>query len=258
VSIVYSHIRKDSLDVFYIGVGINIKRAYSVYYRNKYWHNIVNSVGYFVTILYDGITSQEAHEIEKKLILQYGRKDLGTGPLVNVTNGGDGVVGFKWTIEQRQAKSGTKCPLYGRKQTTETISTKSGERSHLFGKKGRLHPMYGKTQTDEAREQQSIRLRGNKYALGAVRTPEEKEKLRNLMLGNKHSLGYVFTDKQRRNLAVGHFKKIKQYDKTRQVFIQEWNSIKLAADTLFLSSSSITHCLKGEYSHAGGFHWQYS
>ena len=34
-----------------------------------------------------------------------GRKDQGLGPLVNMTDGGEGIVGRKWTKAQRKAQS---------------------------------------------------------------------------------------------------------------------------------------------------------
>jgi hypothetical protein len=41
----------------------------------------------------------QAFELEKQLVLSYGRKDLGTGTLCNVTNGGRGPSGIKYTPE---------------------------------------------------------------------------------------------------------------------------------------------------------------
>lgn len=42
---VYQHIRLDTNEVFYIGIG-NIKRPYIISNRNIHWKNIVNKVGY--------------------------------------------------------------------------------------------------------------------------------------------------------------------------------------------------------------------
>lgn len=41
-------------------------------------------------ILRSGLTIDEANELEKKLIALIGRRDLGRGPLANLTDGGDG------------------------------------------------------------------------------------------------------------------------------------------------------------------------
>ena len=85
----YKHIRKDNNDIFYIGIGKTIKRAYSQYNRNKYWYNIVNKTPYEVIIIKDNITWDEACELEIKLINKY-KRFFEKGSLCNMTNGGEG------------------------------------------------------------------------------------------------------------------------------------------------------------------------
>jgi hypothetical protein len=91
---VYRHIRHDKNEPFYIGIGKdssdNYKRAYakSKTKRSSFWHNIAKN-GYDVDILIDGISFNEACEKEKEFILLYGRADIGTGTLCNLTIGGE-------------------------------------------------------------------------------------------------------------------------------------------------------------------------
>jgi hypothetical protein len=89
---VYRHIRLDKNEPFYIGIGSDnsYNRAYqkSKTKRSKFWHNIA-SKGYDVEILMDNLTWEQACEKEKEFISIYGRKDLGQGSLVNLTNGGE-------------------------------------------------------------------------------------------------------------------------------------------------------------------------
>lgn len=99
MAVVYMHKRKDTLEPFYIGIGQKLQRAYTTNKRNKYWHNIVNKHGYEVEILYENVSWSLAKEIETILIYGYGRKDMGTGTLCNLTDGGDGSVNFKHTPE---------------------------------------------------------------------------------------------------------------------------------------------------------------
>ena len=66
MAIVYRHIRLDTRRPFYIGIGVNKARAYSVKNRNKHWHNIVNKSGYEVQILFDYLTYEEAKEKDDK------------------------------------------------------------------------------------------------------------------------------------------------------------------------------------------------
>lgn len=89
MAVVYRHIRLDTNEVFYVGIGTE-ERAYTKRGRNRHWLNIANKCGYSVEITHTDLIREEAMAIEKYLIAFYGRKDLGLGPLVNMTDGGDG------------------------------------------------------------------------------------------------------------------------------------------------------------------------
>ena len=98
---IYRHLKPNG-EVFYIGIG-KPGRSKSKSDRNPYWHNIVNKYGYEIQILKSDLTWEEACELEKILIAFYGRKELGTGPLVNMTEGGDGRRG-SITSDETKAK----------------------------------------------------------------------------------------------------------------------------------------------------------
>lgn len=99
---IYRHIRIDTNEVFYIGMGTTevklmgtfsknkYKRAYSKDNRNIWWNNIVSKTEFRSEILISNLTREDAVELEIFLILEYGRKDLKLGTLVNLTNGGEG------------------------------------------------------------------------------------------------------------------------------------------------------------------------
>lgn len=75
---VYQHIRLDTDEVFYIGIGSDTEGKYSransvIGRKNPYWHNIVNKVGHRVEILNDAMSWEEACEEERRLIKLYGR-----------------------------------------------------------------------------------------------------------------------------------------------------------------------------------------
>ena len=97
---VYQHIRNDTGNVFYIGIGSDkggkYYRAYRKTGRNNYWNNITNKHGYRVEIVMDNLSWEEAISNERRLISIYGRKNL-----CNMTDGGEGTPGWKPTEEQR-------------------------------------------------------------------------------------------------------------------------------------------------------------
>jgi hypothetical protein len=96
LAVVYRHIRTDINEPFYIGIGDKENRAYSQRSRNKYWKNIAKK-GYEVEIMFEDLTWDQACEKEKEFIALYGRKDLKTGTLVNLTDGGEGALGRPMT-----------------------------------------------------------------------------------------------------------------------------------------------------------------
>jgi hypothetical protein len=115
----YRHIRLDKNEPFYIGIGDNdgnnYKRAFSKQDRNKHWRNIVAQTPYEIEILLDDLTWNEACSKEIEFIALYGRVDLNKGPLVNMTDGGEGQQGKIMSLEQKlkisQAKKGHICFL---------------------------------------------------------------------------------------------------------------------------------------------------
>jgi len=94
MAVVYFHRRKDTNEIFYVGIGDNEERAYSKYSRTNFWRSIVKKVGYKVEIVHTDLTWEESCELETQYIKEFGRRDLGLGPLVNLTDGGQGKPGF--------------------------------------------------------------------------------------------------------------------------------------------------------------------
>jgi hypothetical protein len=101
---VYLHTNPTTGKPFYVGKGKG-SRAYSLKGRNKFWHNIVAKHGKEVQIIHEGLSEQDAHKMETELILLYGRRDIGTGDLVNLTDGGEGVHGKVYTKKERKHHS---------------------------------------------------------------------------------------------------------------------------------------------------------
>lgn len=174
---VYAHYRKSgykSDEIFYVGKGSGT-RSCSRSLRTPHWHSIVNKYDYYVEILYDNLDEQTAFSLEVSTIARHGRKDLKLGPLVNLTDGGEGSSGSIRTQEQNLLKSISmtgktytkeRCKniaksLAGKKQTNDHIrnATKAREGSVA----GAKNPNYGKLGKDNHLSKliQAIRLDTN-------------------------------------------------------------------------------------------------
>lgn len=173
---VYRHIRLDKNEPFYIGIGSdnNYQRAYDKESRNKHWKGIVKK-GYEVEVLLDNLTWEEACNKEKEFIVLYGRTDLGSGILCNMTDGGEGTLNRIFSKEHRYKISQSKI---GIKRTDETIQKMSE------GRRGHKH-------TDLWKSNMSKRLTGIKNPNYGKTTPEYiKELKRKVILDTNTGVFY--------------------------------------------------------------------
>ena len=137
---VYRHLRLDKNEPFYIGIGCkkDFQRAYetSDEKRNAIWIKIFKKNQIEVEILFENLTKEEASIKEQGFIKIYGRIDLKTGTLCNMTDGGDGIWNCIRSEETkkklRDKKIGEKNPQFGIKQSEET---RMKRRLSMTGKK---------------------------------------------------------------------------------------------------------------------------
>jgi hypothetical protein len=95
---VYEHYKPHNNLPFYIGKGKN-NRAYVKSNRSKYWHNIVNKHGYLVKFIIKNINEELALFVEKERIDQLKQLNIN---ICNLTLGGDGISGYKFTDKQKK------------------------------------------------------------------------------------------------------------------------------------------------------------
>lgn len=103
---VYRHIRLDTNQPFYIGISKkkdNYKRAYNKEDRNNLWKKISEKTEYKVQIIFEDDDIECIKQKEIEFIFLYGRINLGTGTLANLTDGGDGTTNYIYTQEQIEA-----------------------------------------------------------------------------------------------------------------------------------------------------------
>lgn len=162
---VYFHLIPKTKIVFYVGIGDKYRPfEKGIHERTKFWHNEVNKHGIEIVIKHNNISKFTACKLEKFYIKKFGRRDLGLGTLVNLTDGGETPAGYKHTEEWKINKSeemsdgrydGDKNPFYKGKFTEEALEKikptqfttedggKFGEDNHMFGKTGDKHHLYG-------------------------------------------------------------------------------------------------------------------
>ena len=91
--VVYIHRKLNDGSPFYVGAGSK-KRPFIVKQRPEDWFKIVESVGYSIEIYQENLSMEECFKVEIELISLFGRIDIGTGCLINKTNGGRKVFGL--------------------------------------------------------------------------------------------------------------------------------------------------------------------
>ncbi len=129
-----------------------------------------------IIFLKQNLTEEEAFKHEIYMIAVFGRIDLGTGILHNMTNGGEGGSGRVISEETRRklsdANRGKNHPNYGKTTSLETKAKMSASKKNMSDETrakysaantGENHPFYGKTHSPETRAKYSAARKGRKW-----------------------------------------------------------------------------------------------
>lgn len=147
-------------EIIYIGKGTKYRYTHCL----RKWKNCE------VTILEYFESAEDAFVREEELIKKYGRKDLGTGTLLNKSNGGKYIKGSIYWKDKKLSNEhkekikksclicnrntkiyiGEKNPFFGKKHTEETKKIMSEKA------KSRPSPFKGKTHTKESNEKNRL------------------------------------------------------------------------------------------------------
>lgn len=153
---VYAYLRND-MSPYYIGKGRD----------NRLYKKGVNEIHApteksKIVIIEQNLSEVGALALERRLIRWYGRKDIGTGILRNMSDGGDGCSGAKRSYETKlrisQSRIGKKFTEKHKKNISLSKTGKPGKKhteehkmkmSIMMG--GENNPMFGKKQTEETK-----------------------------------------------------------------------------------------------------------
>ena len=159
----YAYLREDKTP-YYIGKGTG-DRIYSTNRRNNPPKDKSR-----IIFLKQNLTEEEAFRHEIYMIAVFGRKDLRTGILHNLTDGGDGASGYVFSEEtkrkQSEAHKGNTTWL-GKTHSEETKRKMSDTRK-------------GKTHSEETKRKQSEAKKGKTFSEESKRKMSEAQKGKSL------------------------------------------------------------------------------
>lgn len=178
----------------YIGQSLNLRKRISDHFRKlpkgtdectylqkSYLKYGAEKFEYFIL---EYCLSSDLNKKEEYYISKYNTKAPNG---YNLTNGGDGTVGYKWSDEQIAKKSGENHPLFGIGHSEEA-KKKMKENHADFSKEN--HPFWGKKHSEEAKKKMS-EARTGKYSgknsplYGKPKSKEQREKIRLSKIGSK-------------------------------------------------------------------------
>ncbi len=189
-----------------------------LFYKIRKILNTCGNIGYKKVI--ENIDETTALLEEAKEIKRIGRVNL-----CNLTDGGEGMSGYKCSIKVKRLMS----------------------KLHS----GLNNPFYGKRHTQKTLQKISICSKGNSYRKGFHLSQKEKDNLSKIHKGKK------FSESHKQKISDSLKKSIDQFTKN-MCYIKTWDSISDASATLNIDKSSIVKCARNKIPSIGGYKWRYN
>ncbi len=179
---------------------------------------------------------------------------------LNLTNGGDGMKGYKMSKESieksRQSKIGKKASDETKRRMSESRKGKKMNFTHLTPEfKAKLSENARKYKhTDEAKKKISEASKGNKYAVGRKMTAEQIEHRSSLIRGTKIKKEVV--EKRIATKIEKYGKPVYQYNLNGE-FLKKFPCITIASREIGIPTLGMRRNLKGQYKQSRGFIFKY-
>ena len=194
--------------VFYVGKGKGGRYLIECHLgQNRFLDNKINKIGIdniMISFTQSDLLEVIAFETEKCFIAFYGRRDLGTGTLCNLTDGGDGPSGVSEETRRKLRDAGI-----GRKPTDETRKKLS------LSKLGNTNSS-GRCLSKEHKRKISISLIGRVLPTGVRENMRKAHTGSRLSLAHRRAMslalrGRIHSEETRRKMSIAQ--------KRRQVYI---------------------------------------
>jgi len=234
---VYVHKKKTTGEVFYVGKGKG-SRANSKTNRSNYWKSTVKKHGHIVEYIEVDLQEWAAFEIESNLISLYGRKDIGLGPLVNLSDGGEGSAGHIWTDDMKTWRS----------IKTKEFMAIPENRQHLSKIKSGV-PVSEEQAIKNKKNLDDNRVVARKAVSNYLKGKWQEPEFRSAMITRSRSL--VMSEEAKAKISVAHSKAIKRSDGVI------YQSVAEAAKALNKNHSKISMAANKKRNTAYGFTWEY-
>lgn len=233
----YVHINKSN-NKKYVGITSNDPKTR---WKNGYGYSDKFPIGRAIrkygwenfdhVILYNDLSETEAKEIEKQLIKQWNTKNDKYG--YNLTDGGDGVTGFKHSVD-----------------TLKKLSERAVEQNRF----GANNPNYGHKWNDQQRE---LAKQKHKSESLSCDTLKKMSIAASKKIGSLNSFyGKHHTQQTKQKISMVQSRPVMMFD-LNGVFINEFPSIKKASEYTHINKVGISNCCRGVTKTSGGYIWKY-
>lgn len=175
---VYQYLDPNTKIPFYIGKGkgdryqshlrkarTQTKKSYPVIDKCK--QLLLESQEPIIEILEYFDNERQACNREIELIAKIGRKDCKAGPLLNLTNGGEGSSGRLWSEERKSKWQGQNNPMYGKVPWKEAgLNNPMTSRNHSDESRQKMSEAIKKSYDDDLRETRRKQMLKNNPSKG--------------------------------------------------------------------------------------------